>query len=246
MDPILNVLSVTGGRRLPTCDLATIQTDRVILARRPDIFPDDRQLASRLYAVMDQELPPGIIVPEWITPVWAEDPEWSFVVYHNEVWKDFTPLEPQIGSGAYIDRSAILGADGIKIVQKRGSLLRMKHVGTVVIGQRCYIAQQVVIHRAKFSATILEEEVTVGAFGNIGHGAFIGYQTILAPGVLVGGSVQIGRHCFLAQGANIRDNVTIGNRIKIGMGAVVTKNLDEPGTYFGVPARRVGSWDGRW
>jgi acetyltransferase-like isoleucine patch superfamily enzyme len=245
MDPILNVLSVTGGRQLPTCDLAGAETDHVAWVREPRILWEKR-LTAKLYVILHRELPIGITLPDWVVPIWTDTPEWDFVTYHNEVWKDFEAPEPEVSSGTFVERTAQIGPIGMKIVQKNGQLLWMKHIGRIRIDSRGYIGPQAVVHRAKFRATILEDEVAVGAFGNIGHGAFIGRQTILAPGVLVGGSVRIGRCCFLGQGCNIRDNVRICDRVKIGMGAVVVKDIDEPGIYFGVPARRIGGWDGRW
>jgi acetyltransferase-like isoleucine patch superfamily enzyme len=52
--------------------------------------------------------------------------------------------------------------------------------------------------------------------------------------------VEIGEGTWIGAGSTISNNVTICPGCVIGAGAVVVKDIDIPGTYIGVPARRKG------
>ena len=53
------------------------------------------------------------------------------------------------------------------------------------------------------------------------------------------GDVHIGDECYFGVRATVTNEITIVPRCKIGACACVIKNIDEPGTYVGVPAKKV-------
>lgn len=57
-------------------------------------------------------------------------------------------------------------------------------------------------------------------------------------GAHVAGTVTIGENTWIGAGATVSNNVNICGGCMIGAGAVVIKDIDESGTYVGVPARR--------
>lgn len=61
----------------------------------------------------------------------------------------------------------------------------------------------------------------------------------ISPGVRTAGSVSIGKGSWLGIGSVVSNNVNICSGCKLGAGAVVVKDITEPGTYVGVPVRRV-------
>lgn len=95
------------------------------------------------------------------------------------------------------------------------------------------------------SNTVLTTDITIGNHNHfnlgctIGHDCSIGDYCTLSPGVHVSGNVRMGNHVFIGTGAAILEQVTIGNHVIIGAGAVVTKDITEPGTYVGIPAKKI-------
>ncbi|WP_071884479.1 NeuD/PglB/VioB family sugar acetyltransferase [Hymenobacter sp. APR13] len=73
----------------------------------------------------------------------------------------------------------------------------------------------------------------------VAHDTFIGAHSLLAPGVRLAGQVAVGERCFLGIGTTVIDSLALGADVRTGGGSVVTRNLPEPGTYVGVPARRL-------
>ncbi|MEO0473506.1 MAG: acetyltransferase [Bacteroidota bacterium] len=73
----------------------------------------------------------------------------------------------------------------------------------------------------------------------IGHDVVIGDFVSLSPGVHISGGVRIGNGVDIGTGAVVLPGLTIAAGTIIGAGAVVHRNIDEAGTYVGVPARRL-------
>lgn len=74
----------------------------------------------------------------------------------------------------------------------------------------------------------------------IGHDCRAGDYLTASPGAKVSGNCTIGDRVYLGSNAAIREGVTICDDVTIGMCAAVVRDITDPGTYVGVPARRVG------
>lgn len=73
----------------------------------------------------------------------------------------------------------------------------------------------------------------------VGHDTIIGDYVTVNPGCHISGNSVIGSNVLLGTGTAIRENIKIGDSIVTGAQAAVVTNLDEPGTYVGVPARTI-------
>ena len=73
----------------------------------------------------------------------------------------------------------------------------------------------------------------------IEHETQIGDHTHIAPRTTVCGRTRIGNFVFCGAGSTIIDTIEICDNVVIGAGAVVNRDIVEPGIYVGVPARRV-------
>lgn len=70
------------------------------------------------------------------------------------------------------------------------------------------------------------------------HGANVGEFSHLAPGSRVLGEASIGDLCLVGAGSTVLPGVRICSEVTIGAMSLVNRDISEPGTYFGVPARR--------
>jgi len=71
----------------------------------------------------------------------------------------------------------------------------------------------------------------------IGHDTIIGEYSNICPGANVSGNVKIGNRVYVGAGACIREKLFICDDAVIGMGAIVVKDITEPGVYVGNPAK---------
>lgn len=60
----------------------------------------------------------------------------------------------------------------------------------------------------------------------------------ISVGAKLAGTVHVGKKTWIGIGASIRNNLSVCAECMIGAGAVVVKNIEEAGTYVGVPAER--------
>jgi sugar O-acyltransferase (sialic acid O-acetyltransferase NeuD family) len=73
----------------------------------------------------------------------------------------------------------------------------------------------------------------------IGHDCEIGNYLTTAPGVKVSGNCKIYDCVYIGTNASIRQKMSIHSMATIGMNAAVVKHIEEPGTYVGIPAKKI-------
>lgn len=103
----------------------------------------------------------------------------------------------------------------------------------VVIGERCKIQ----------SHTFICELVNIGNDCFIGHGVMF-INDLFTNGGPARGNKQLWKSTTIGNDVSIGSNatilpVTICDKVVIGAGAVVTKNIQQPGIYAGNPARKI-------
>lgn len=80
---------------------------------------------------------------------------------------------------------------------------------------------------------------TINNMVKIGHNCVIGEMFHASPGATVSGYVTIGDRVFLGANSCIKEYMKICDDVIIGAGAVVVKDITEPGKYAGVPTRKI-------
>lgn len=79
----------------------------------------------------------------------------------------------------------------------------------------------------------------LNTLSSVDHDCVVGEYSHIAVGAHLCGSVRVGRCVWIGAGCTIINNLSISDGNMIGAGAVVTKDIDERGTYVGVPARLI-------
>jgi len=174
-------------------------------------------------------------------------PEYEFTLFHNEVYKDFRPLPALVGMNCNIHPTVIADVEGLKVVNDPGGKkVSFKHMGRVLIADNVDIGPYTVIHRGTLESTKILSGCKIGAQNNIGHNCLIEQDTVFAVGVILNGGVKVGRNCWFGSGAVVKHYTSICDNVVIGMGAVVTKDITEPGIYVGNPARYLKPVEEGW
>jgi sugar O-acyltransferase (sialic acid O-acetyltransferase NeuD family) len=96
------------------------------------------------------------------------------------------------------------------------------------------------------AGAVLTCQITIGKHcqlnlnATVGHDCTFGDFCTVAPGTNISGNVDFGTRIDVGTQAAFRQHLRICDDVVIGMGAVVVKDIVEPGTYVGVPAKKVG------
>jgi len=87
--------------------------------------------------------------------------------------------------------------------------------------------------------------IRVGCFNifnpgcTVAHDCTLGNYNFIAPGVHIAGEAVIGNRVFLGMASAVLPKINICDDVLLGAGSVVVESITEPGTYAGVPARRL-------
>ena len=99
--------------------------------------------------------------------------------------------------------------------------------------------------------TVVMANASVNACAEVGRhciintGAVVEHDNRLAdyvhisPNAALGGTVKVGEETHVGIGACVRNNTGICGGCIIGAGAAVVKDINTPGIYVGIPARRM-------
>lgn len=109
-------------------------------------------------------------------------------------------------------------------------------IGTYVeIGTGTAIMAGVVIN----SSTHIGKGCIVNTGVTLDHDNMIEDYVHISPGAHLAGTVTVGKRTWIGIGSIVSNNVNLTSDCKVGAGSVVVMDITEPGTYVGVPVRRV-------
>lgn len=98
----------------------------------------------------------------------------------------------------------------------------------------------VVFHRAVVNVgTVTGVHCVVNTGAIIEHGCRLGNNVFVGPGAVLCGGVTVGDNVYIGANATLRPGVAICPDSVIGLGAAVVADVVEPGTYVGIPARKI-------
>lgn len=118
---------------------------------------------------------------------------------------------------------------------------------TSLVAQSAYLGNEhtlgknvFVAHRSHIGPrTSIGDNTIINTHSVIEHDCRIGKHTHISVNAVIAGSCQIGDYVMVGAGATVIDGIKIASNIIIGAGAVVVSDLTEPGTYVGVPAKKI-------
>lgn len=158
------------------------------------------------------------------------------IIGHNVVIGDGVV----IGKNCVIKSAAVIGEDGFGFERnQQGIPLRMKHFGSVVIGNEVEIGSLTTVCRGVFANTVIEDHVKIDDHVHIAHNCHIQTSAIIVACAEISGGCKIGVGAWVAPNASILEGVTINNRAFLGLGTVVLKDVEERHVVVGNPARMI-------
>ena len=135
------------------------------------------------------------------------------------------------------------GAVRRRIMEKlltKGAKMATLIAPDAVIGADVQIGEGTVIMPGAIinTGTVIGKGVVVNTSSSADHDCTIEDYCHVAVGAHLCGTVHIQEQTWIGAGATVINNIRICSGCMIGAGAVVVKDIDEQGTYMGVPARR--------
>lgn len=183
-----------------------------------------------------------------------ECPEWDFLGFIDDfVTGQTVEGDPILGDLGYLelmeDKPFVVIAIANSSVRERIAM-RLRQKGfefptlihpTVTVGPNVVIGEGCIICRNAMFTT----NVTIGDFCILNLNCTFGHDTIVEDYVsmmshtAIAGDVRIGKACYFGLHCTVINLVSIVGQCTIGAGSVVVRDITEPGTYVGVPARKI-------
>ena len=86
---------------------------------------------------------------------------------------------------------------------------------------------------------IIGKGCIVNTCASVDHDCVLEDYVHVSVGARIAGTVHMGMNTWIGAGATVKNNVNVCGDCMIGAGAVAVKDIEEVGTYIGVPARRT-------
>jgi UDP-3-O-[3-hydroxymyristoyl] glucosamine N-acyltransferase len=149
-----------------------------------------------------------------------------------------------VGRSCILHSGVVIGADGFGYVPDpdgRG-LMKIPHIGNVIIGDGVEIGANSCVDRGKFGATTIGDGTKIDNLVQIGHNCRVGRCCILCGHVGLAGSVTLGDGVVIGGRGAVGDGLEVGAGARIGALAGVINDVPAGAVYMGSPAGPVSEW----
>lgn len=140
-----------------------------------------------------------------------------------------------IGRGVIMHSGVAIGTDGFgyRPAPDGAGILKVPHVGNVIIEDAVEIGANSTIDRGKFSSTIIGAGTKIDNLVHIGHSCRIGRCCLIAGLVGFSGSVTVGDGVQFGGNAVVAEHVKIGDGARIGGKTGVIADIEPGADVFG-------------
>jgi len=142
-----------------------------------------------------------------------------------------------VGARSVVHSGAVIGADGFGFVWDGDKQIKVPQVGAVEIGADVEIGSNVCIDRATSGVTRIGDGVKLDNLVQVGHNVAIGGHTVIAALTGISGSTTVGERVVMGGSCATSDHIQIADDVRLGGRTGVLSDIDEPGEYWGMPAR---------
>jgi UDP-3-O-[3-hydroxymyristoyl] glucosamine N-acyltransferase len=145
-----------------------------------------------------------------------------------------------IGRRVILHQNVSIGSDGFGYRPSRdgSGLVKMPHIGNVVIEDDVEIGAGTCVDRAKFGSTVIGAGTKIDNLVQIAHNCRIGRSCVIAGLSGVAGSCVIGDGAMLGGAAGISDHLRIGRGARIAARSGVMNDVPDGESWAGTPACR--------
>ena len=158
---------------------------------------------------------------------------------NNVIWPGVVIRERSvIGSFCIVHSNASIGADGFGFRPSPDGkgLIKITHIGNVVIGNGVEIGANTCVDRGKFGSTIIGDGCKLDNLVQIGHNSKMGRCCLMAGSSGLAGSVTLGDGVIVGGGVCISDHVNVGSGVLVGGMSGVIQDVPAGKKVLGYPA----------
>ncbi|MBE6446879.1 MAG: UDP-3-O-(3-hydroxymyristoyl)glucosamine N-acyltransferase [Alphaproteobacteria bacterium] len=147
-----------------------------------------------------------------------------------------------IGDNVMINSGARVGESGFGIIPTGRTMVYVKQLGRVIIGDRVRIGANTTIDRGSVDDTEIGNDTIIDNLVQIAHNVKIGERSILVAQVGIAGSTTIGNDVVLAGQVGVAGHIEIGDRAIAAAKSGIASSVESGKIVGGIPAVDAGIW----
>jgi UDP-3-O-[3-hydroxymyristoyl] glucosamine N-acyltransferase len=170
-------------------------------------------------------------------------------IYHNATVGDDCVLHAQVairerctlGRRVILHGGVQIGTDGFgyRPAPDGRGILKVPHLGHVVLEDDVEIGANSCVDRGKFGATLIGAHTKIDNLVQIGHNCRIGRCVVISGLAGIAGSTTVGDGTRIGGGVGLADHLTIGRGVSIAARSGVMNDIPDGETWAGYPAKEA-------
>ncbi len=153
-----------------------------------------------------------------------------------------------IGNSCIFHNNVSIGADGFgyRPSPEGKGLVKIHHIGNVVIGNNVEIGANTCVDKATFDSTVIGDGCKIDNLVQIAHNSVMGKYCLMAGNSGLAGSVTLGDGVMIGGSASVKEHTKIGSGASVGAGSGVISDVAQGTTVLGYPAAEYREMLKQW
>lgn len=136
----------------------------------------------------------------------------------------------KIGNSVIIGASSVIGSDGFGFIKDEdGTMLKIPHIGGVIIEDNVEIGSNTSVDRGTLGNTIIRKGAKIDNLVQVAHNCIVGENNILCGMVGLSGSTELGCNVIMGANSGTKGHIKIGDNCIVTARTSVSKDL-KPGS----------------
>lgn len=142
-----------------------------------------------------------------------------------------------IGDRVILHSGCVIGSDGFGYeLDDQHRFRKIEQIGFVQLDDDVEVGSCTTIDRARFGRTWIGEGTKIDNLVQVAHNCVFGRHCAVAAQAGFPGSVRLGNHVSIGGQAATNGHIRVGDGVVLHPRGGITKDLDQPGHYWGMPA----------
>lgn len=193
----------------------------------PNVFVGENSLIGD-----NTTLYPGVFVGDDVS-IGSDCLLYANVAVHHQV---------KMGNNIVINSGTVIGSEGFGFERDGEKHFKIPQVGNVIVEDNVEIGALCAIDRGSVKPTIIGKGTKIDNLVHIAHNCQFGENNLILAQAGMAGTVTTGKNVYVAGQSGCLDHINICDNVQLGGKGVFTSNVEEPGVYFGYPAKPYQEW----
>lgn len=149
----------------------------------------------------------------------------------------------ELGDRVILQNNVVIGGDGFGYAKRKdNSWLKIRQAGAVIIEDDVEIGSGAAIDRATIGLTVISKGTKIDNLVQIGHGSFVGQNTLLCAQVGLAGSTRVGNEVILSGQVGAAGHLEIGDGVIATAQTGIPNSVEAGKVISGYPAIDNRDW----